>query len=94
MSEDQIKVARQVIGNWIKEMRVAKGYSQSDLGDKIGIDQATVSKVEAGRWSITIDMLSRFCIALDAYLFLLPKESNDDLAQLMRNRWKRANDSN
>lgn len=32
----------------IIDMRKARGWSQSDLAKRIGVDQATVSRIEAG----------------------------------------------
>lgn len=39
-------------------------------------------------------MLIRLSVHLDFYLFLLEKDSKDELAVMMRNRWKRAHDEN
>jgi transcriptional regulator with XRE-family HTH domain len=52
---------RKTVGAWLKEMRTDKGLSQAELADKMGVDQASVSKVEAGNWSISVDMLALFC---------------------------------
>lgn len=61
---DKLQDARLHIGNWLKEKREAKELSQARLADIMGVDQATVAKVEAGKWAITVDMLSLFCLHL------------------------------
>ena len=49
------------IGIWLKEKRQEKGLSQLELADKMWIRHETVSKVESGKWAISIDMLTLFC---------------------------------
>lgn len=94
MEETQEIVVRRLVGSWLRDLRKEKGLSQEDLAQKLGVHQSTVAKIEAGRWAFSIDVLTKFCIALDAYLFLLPKDSKDELAVMMQNRWKRAHDNN
>lgn len=52
---------RERIGAWLRDAREAKGWSQLELADKMWIRHETVSKVEAGKWAITVDMLTLFC---------------------------------
>ena len=35
-------------GKRIKSLRIEKGWSQNDLGKKLGLDQGTISKMECG----------------------------------------------
>lgn len=93
MEETPELVARRRIGAWLREMREEKKMSQDELAAKLKVHRATVSKIEAGKWAFSIDVLFKFCIALDAYVFLLPKDSNDELAELMRNRWNKSKTS-
>lgn len=57
----KLEATRTLIGVWLREKRIEKGLSQLELADKMWIRQETVSKVESGRWAITIDMLTLFC---------------------------------
>jgi len=83
---------RKIIGSWIKEMREEKGLSQQDLADKMGMSRSTISKVEDGKWNYGIDTITLFAVHLDFFQFFIPKNSNDELAVSMRERWKRIND--
>lgn len=83
---------RKIIGDWIRQMREDKGYSQEDLGEKMGIDRSTIAKIENGKWNFGIDTVTMFAVHLDFFQFFIPKNSKDDLAKSMRERWKRAND--
>ena len=94
IEKEYISSLRQIIGEWLKTIREEKNLSQRELGEMCGMTHTTISKIEAGKWSFGIDTLILLLVKLDCYLFLIPKESQDDLATEMRNRWKRANDSN
>jgi transcriptional regulator with XRE-family HTH domain len=37
-------------GDEIRQLREARGWSQRRLGDFLGIEQATVSRLEGGQW--------------------------------------------
>ena len=54
------------IGNRIRELREAQGLTSTQLGEMCGLTQSTISKVENGRWSASIDILSKICDALGA----------------------------
>jgi transcriptional regulator with XRE-family HTH domain len=62
---EQISAARELLGSWLADLRKAKGLSQTNLAALMGIDAATISKIEAGKWGITIDMLALFCLHLE-----------------------------
>lgn len=61
---------RKRIGSEIRTRREAKGLSQQQLADEMGISMTTVSKVEAGKWNFGIDTLTSFAIYLDFKLIL------------------------
>jgi transcriptional regulator with XRE-family HTH domain len=71
---EQLQQARELIGTWLKDKRETKGLSQAALARMMGIDPATVSKVEVGKWAISVDMLTLFCEHLD---FPITKLFND-----------------
>jgi transcriptional regulator with XRE-family HTH domain len=89
----EILEARKIIGSWLKQMREDKGLTQEQVADKLGVGKQTVSKIEAGRWSFSIDYINRFAQALDFYVFFIPKDSKDPLAETMRNRWGEMQDN-
>lgn len=85
---------RKIIGKWLREIREEKGMTQEQLGQKIGVDRSTVNKIENGKWSFSIDMLTRFCVALETHFFLSTNDSNTEVAQMMRKRWERGGQQN
>jgi len=65
ISEDYIIQKRLDIGKKLKEIRESRGLTMDQLGEKLDIGRATVSKIEAGKWNFGIDTLSVFSIVLE-----------------------------
>ena len=60
------------IGRRIKELRESKGMEGRDLAILTGIDASNLSRIEQGKYSTGVDILSRICVVLDAHLDLIP----------------------
>ena len=65
------------IGRRIKELREAKKMEARDLALLTGIDAANLSRIEQGKYSTGVDILSRICVILDAHLDLIPNEAKE-----------------
>lgn len=48
------------VGEFIKEIREKKGYSQDELAALMSINRSTISKIENGKFAITVDYLAKF----------------------------------
>jgi transcriptional regulator with XRE-family HTH domain len=64
-SEYQIKDYRLKLGDKIRQVREERGYSQEQLAEMMNINRSTISKIENGKFSITVDYLVRFSIFLN-----------------------------
>lgn len=64
-TESKIKDYRLKLGDKIRQVREQKGYSQEQLAEMMDINRSTISKIENGKFSITVDYLVRFSIFLD-----------------------------
>jgi transcriptional regulator with XRE-family HTH domain len=64
-TEEQIKDYRLKLGDKIRMVREKRGYSQEQLAEKMDINRSTISKIENGKFGITVDYLVRFSIFLD-----------------------------
>lgn len=53
------------LGERIARLRKLRGYSQTDLAERIGIIQALVSDYETGKLRLTAEMVLRFANALE-----------------------------
>jgi transcriptional regulator with XRE-family HTH domain len=65
VTEEQIKDYRLKLGNKIRTVREKSGYSQEQLAEKMEINRSTISKIENGKFGISVDYLVRFSIYLD-----------------------------
>jgi transcriptional regulator with XRE-family HTH domain len=63
--EEQIKDYRLKLGDKIRIVREKRGYSQEQLAERMDINRSTISKIENGKFGITVDYLVRFSIFLD-----------------------------
>jgi transcriptional regulator with XRE-family HTH domain len=66
-----ISTYRTNIGMEICKRRLKKGYSQEVLANLMGISRATISKIENGKFAISIDYLAKFAWYLDFDIKLL-----------------------
>lgn len=53
------------IGKLFGQRRIELGMTQAEVGDKIGVGRATISKIESGK-GLTFDTIARMADALDA----------------------------
>jgi len=53
------------IGEFIQQSRKAKGFTQKDLGDRIGVSDKTISKWENGNSIPDTSILNELCATLD-----------------------------
>jgi transcriptional regulator with XRE-family HTH domain len=56
---------RQIIGARIREYRERRGYNQDELAEIMEISRSTISKIENGKFAISIDYLVKFAWYLD-----------------------------
>ncbi len=63
--DNRINDYRFKLGEKIKLVREQKGYSQDQLAVLMNINRTTISKIENGKFSITVDSLARFSICLE-----------------------------
>lgn len=69
---------RERIGNRIRQLREKKRMEARDLALLTGIDAANLSRIEQGKYSTGVDILSRIAVVLDAHLDLIPNQSEEE----------------
>jgi HTH-type transcriptional regulator/antitoxin HipB len=62
------------IAKTLKAARQAKGLSQRELGERVGLPQTHISKIEQGATNIRLATLLEIARALDLELELIPRE--------------------
>lgn len=74
IKEDFIKEHRLKIGDAIRDIREKRGYSQDDLAEIMKVNRSTISKIENGKFSFSIDYLTKFSWFLDFNITILDNE--------------------
>ena len=54
-----------ILKNRLKEARTAKGLSQAQLAELVGVSRNTISSIEIGQFNPTAKLALILCIALD-----------------------------
>lgn len=72
-TEQYIQEHREAIGKEIRAFREKKGFSQDELAEIMEVHRSTISKVETGKFAITIDYLVKFAWYLDFNISVLEK---------------------
>lgn len=49
------------IGHKLKDLRVSRGWRQSEVADKVGLSRPAISNIESGKRALTLSTLKRFC---------------------------------
>ena len=70
---------RQRIGESIRENREKRGYSQDELAEIMEVNRSTISKIENGKFAISIDYMVKFGWYLDFDIVLLEKNKQAKL---------------
>lgn len=73
------------IARTLKEARARKGLSQRELGEKVGLPQSHVSKIESGRVDLKLSSLVELTRILDLELMPVPRKLVPAVRGIIRN---------
>lgn len=62
--ENELKA--EVLAQQLKELRLKKNLSLTELANKIGMEKGQLSKIENGKFNLTLATINRIAVALDA----------------------------
>ena len=72
--ENYLHDSRLKMGETIREIREKRGYSQDQLAEIMEVNRSTISKIENGKFSFSIDYLSKFSWFLDFDLTVVDRK--------------------
>lgn len=49
------------IGKQLRDLRLSRGWRQNEVAEKVGLSRPAISNLEAGKRSLTLSTLKRFC---------------------------------
>lgn len=72
------------IGKQLKELRLSRGWKQFEVAEKVGLSRPAVSNIEAGKRSLTLSTLQRFCevYSIDISYFGIETNNFDEALDL------------
>lgn len=73
MADEILNEKRKAMGESIRAMRTAQGWTQEQLAYIAGITSANVRSIEAGKYAVNIDVLNKIAGALNAELRMVEK---------------------
>lgn len=78
----------QKIGIKLKELRMARDLKQCEVADRLGLSRASVSNIENGRRSLTLNTLKRFAdfYQIDISYFEIDSKKDEVVDLLERTR--------
>lgn len=62
--ENELKA--DILAHQFKELRKKKHLTQSQLAERIGLEKTQISKIENGKFNLTLATINRIAAALDA----------------------------
>lgn len=71
MEKEILNEKRKVMGERIRDLRCAQGWTQEQLAEIAGITTANLRSVEAGKYATTLDVLNKIAGALNAELRMI-----------------------
>lgn len=73
----------------IKHARAAKGFTQRQLGERVGLPQSHISKIESGAVDLQLSSLIEIARALDLELKLVPRKTLPAIESVVRSQRER-----
>jgi DNA-binding XRE family transcriptional regulator len=80
--ENYIYDYRIKVAEALKEMRVKKAYSQEELAEAMKVNRSTISKIENGKFNLSVDYLSKFSWFLGFELQLKENKNNKTVTKI------------
>ncbi|WP_276388985.1 helix-turn-helix domain-containing protein [Eudoraea chungangensis] len=74
MSSGNKQAERTRIGNKIRQIRKEKGIEAKDLARLTNINAANLSRIEQGKYSVGLDILSKLASALGHHIDIVPNQ--------------------
>lgn len=68
MADEVLNEKRKAMGESIRELRTAQGWTQEQLAEIAGITTSNLGRIEAGRYAVSLDVLNKIAGALNAEL--------------------------
>ncbi|WP_304068650.1 helix-turn-helix domain-containing protein [Megamonas hypermegale] len=78
-------IDKKLIGKQLRELRLGRGWRQVEVAERVGLSRSAISNLEAGKRSLTLSTLQRFCdiYQIDISYFGIQSSSFDEAVDLV-----------
>lgn len=91
MNKEKYYQARKMLCEYIRETAEEKGIDYNTIATHTGFSSSNISRMLSGKYSPSLDNFIKLCDAVGLYLFIIDKDSEGELVDMMRNRWGKPN---
>ncbi len=85
INENVLNEARTIIASFLANRRKELGLTQIELAKSTGMGEATIKRVESGKFWINLKQYLILCQALNCYPFIAGKEKDEEWVKLIQN---------
>ena len=64
-AEFENELNAEILAHQFKELRKKKQLTQSELAEKLGMEKGQISKIENGKFNLTLSTINKIALALD-----------------------------
>lgn len=87
INESKIIEARKMLIEYLRDQAQEHGISQGQIARHTGIARENINRFFKGEISPTLDTFIKIADTINCYLFIVEKDEDNDLAEMMRKRW-------
>lgn len=88
MKQEKAVQARLMLCDYLRELAKEKGITHKQIAEKTGFMENNVSRMLSGKYAPSLDNFIILCDAINTYFFIIDKDADNDLVEIMRNRWQ------
>lgn len=93
INEQKFREARKMLMEYLRATALEKGITHAQIAEKTGFSPNNVSRMLMGHYAPSLDNFLRLAEAINIYFFIIDKDEDDELVQIMKNRWGRVSES-
>jgi transcriptional regulator with XRE-family HTH domain len=88
MKKQKIIQARIMMCNYLRDIAKEKGITHEQIAIATGFQSNNISRMLSGKYAPSLDNFIILCDAINTYFFIIDKDADNDLVEIMRNRWQ------
>ena len=87
MNGEKYKTARQMLCRYLAKVAKDKSITHEQIAEKTGFTRSNVSRMLSGKYPPILDNFIKLAEACEVYFFVIDKDADDELVNVMKKRW-------